>query len=812
MRHPLVIPTLLYIAGVLLGDRWALSLPWLFGTSFALLLVALVWARARKVALALLLVAAGWTNQVCQTAVLSPHDVRRLAPEPALATVRGVLVETPVHRIFDRGEEEVWRTLAVIQVTQLRLGREDWTPAVGRVAATTPGVLDAAYFGGQSVEVEGVLSPPRGPNVPGQFDHATHLRRRGVARQLRTLSTNDWRVLSAETVAPKPTATTRFAQWARGNLARGVPEDESVRLLWAMSLGWRTALTGEVSQPFMRSGTMHIFAISGLHVALIAGILVALLRVSQVSRGWCGVVVIPLLWFYAAATGWQSSAVRASVMMTVVILGWSLRRPWDLLNSLAAAALIILLVQPGQLFLASFQLSFAVVVSLALFAPLFERVTRGWVDPDPLQPAEVRSRGQQAALSVGYYLAGNFSVALAAWVGSLPLIAYYFHLLTPSSLLANLLVVPLAGLALMACLGSVLTGWAVPGIAVLFNHAAWLFMSLMVWLSESIAGLPGAWFRVPAPTGLDFACYYAVVIAVLSGALRRSRWRWWFAAGLLVLGGACVTQHVVAARVTRMAVIPISGGHVVHARGPGGAADVLVDVGNASGFEFTLAPYLTWAGENRPRRLVLTHGDIRQVGGAELAMQQFPPREIITSPLRFRSPAYRAMIEAPWFPAERRRIAQAGDSIGVWRVLHPSAEDRFQRADDATLVLAGELGGVRVLLMNDLGRPGQEVLQQRTPAEQLRADIVVAGLPADGEPLGNALLEIVRPQLILIADNETPATRRTGAALRGRLEARGVPVLYTREGALLLGFKSGSWTISRADGQRVAQGMRSQSP
>ena len=146
-------------------------------------------------------------------------------------------------------------------------------------------------------------------------------------------------------------------------------EDEELRLLWAMTLGWKTALTDEVSEPFMRSGTMHIFAISGLHIALIAGILVAVLRAAQLPRGACGALIVPVIWFYTAATGWQSSAIRSTIMMTVIIAGWSLRRPSNLLNSLAASGFIILVWEPSQLFQASFQLSFFVVLSIALLLP-----------------------------------------------------------------------------------------------------------------------------------------------------------------------------------------------------------------------------------------------------------------------------------------------------------------------------------------------------------------------------------------------------------------------------------------------------------
>src|SRR5258705_8723624 len=112
----------------------------------------------------------------------------------------------------------------------------------------------------------------------------------------------------------------RFQFWAKQTLARGLPtEDEDLRLLWAMTLGWKTALTSEVAEPFMRSGTMHVFAISGLHIALIAGILVLVLRVCKVPAGWAGWVVIPLIWGYTGVTGWQASAIRSTIMMTVII-------------------------------------------------------------------------------------------------------------------------------------------------------------------------------------------------------------------------------------------------------------------------------------------------------------------------------------------------------------------------------------------------------------------------------------------------------------------------------------------------------------
>src|ERR1700691_3586639 len=165
--------------------------------------------------------------------------------------------------------------------------------------------------------------------------------------------------------------------------------------------------------------TMHLFAIDGLRIALISGMLVALLRVLQVSRAWCGIVAIPAIWFYTAATGWESSAIRASVMMTIVIGGWALKRPGDLINSLAAAAFLILLWEPRQLFEASFQLSFFVMLTIGSLLPKLNNFTDGILKYDPLLPDDLIQKWRRIFISISRILARYFSLSLAAWLGSI---------------------------------------------------------------------------------------------------------------------------------------------------------------------------------------------------------------------------------------------------------------------------------------------------------------------------------------------------------------------------------------------------------
>lgn len=808
MRRPVAILALLYIAGLLLAEFLPLPLELLWPLNLGVAGAALLWPRGRGGLLILGMVLIGWLNLTLRTAIISPHDLRLLLTNaaPAEVALRGRLTETPALRLFVRDQEESYRTLATLSVEALRLSG-NWQPVQGRVLVLTPGELSADFFRGRRVEVAGIVAPPRGALAPGLFDYRAHLRRQAIYFQLRAATSNAWTILPLASASPP--LSDRFMGWAKGVLRRGLPDDESARLLGAMTLGWRTALTHEVSEPFMRSGTMHIFAISGLHIALIAGILVSLLRVLQVPRAGCGLVVIPLVWFYTAATGWQPSAIRATVMMSVIIGGWALRRPGDLLNSLAVAGLIILLWDPQQLFQASFQLSFFVVLSIALLLPPIE----GWRDrlwkTDPFLPQELLPQWRRWLNGPLRWVTTAAATSLAAWLGSLPLTAYYFHLFSPVTLLANLVVVPLSSLALMCNLGSLLCGGWWPGVTELFNHSAWLWMWTMIRASELATQLPGAYAYVRSFSPSELALYYGLLAGSLSGWLFASRRRrWTFPAvgvALLVQAGLWFQQS----RTTVLTAIPLNGGHAVFCEAAGRSADMLVDCGQTNAVEFVLTPFLRAQGVNTLPHLLLTHGDLQQMGGADLVMRDFRVRQVLASPVTQLSPTYRRVMAELRQTPNRLRLVQHGDEVAPWSVLHPAESDRFRQGDDNAVVLFAKLHDTRVLLLSDLGRPGQEALIGREP--DLRADIVIAGLPAQGEPLCDGLLERIQPKVIVVMDAEFPAPQRASPRLLERLGRSGAIVLCTREpGAVALTACRGGWTLRTMRGDQISSDDRPQ--
>jgi competence protein ComEC len=810
MNRPLVSVVVAYAAGLLLAPLWQPPLTALIGASSILLVLVLVLGQIRKILIWPLLALLGWTNFCARTAVTSPHDLRTvLGNETALVTVRGTLAETPRLKITVRDDDEIWRSVARVRVGEIR--RDDTLlPVTGELLVTTPGIPGTDYFAGQNVEISGVISRPPTPLAEGLFDFQHYLETRGIYYQFKAGSTNDWKLLAP--LLPGPPLTDRFLHWSQQTLALGLPEeDEPLRLLWAMTLGWRTAFTGEIGEPFLRAGTMHMFAIDGLRIALLSGIIVTLLRVLRLSRAWCGAIAVPIIWFYTAATGWEASAVRASVMMSVVLGGWALKRPTDLLNSLAAAALVILVWEPRQLFEASFQLSFFVVLVIALMLPRlndwFDRV----INHDPLLPTELLPRRKRLVLRFGRQFARYCGLSFAAWAGSIPLAAKYFHLFSPVSTLANVFAVPLGTFALMANLGALICGHWLPRLTELFNHAAWFFMVAMQWVSIESARLPGAYFYVPEPSWPTIFIYYVALIAAFSGWLKTARRIIFGAAAVVFIGAVYFWQWQSARDETSLTVLPLNGGHAIYVDADGRRNDWLINCGSENAVEFTLKNFLRAQGVNALPRLVLANADIKNCGGAVRLDELFNVGELWTSNAKFRSAAYRDAVmkfenasagnSGRW--GERHKILESGDAVGCWQIVSPASTANFSRADDAPIVLLGTFRETRILLLSDLSRSGQSELLSGT--NSLRADIVVAGLPTEGEPLCGALIAAIQPKIIVIADSQMPATRRASRTLKERLEQEKVPAIYTRTtGAVKIVTDRHGWKLQTMDGQNIS--------
>jgi len=268
LNRPLVAAVAAYGVGLLLAEVLHVPLGrlvWILAMASVLIGSFLFLAKGpsgRRYLIWLLLAFAGWGNLAWRTENISPTDLRIvIGTEPVLVTLRGTLAETPKLKVTEHDGEEKWRSAARVRIRELqKSGAGDFQPVVGDILVTTPEVLNPDFFMGQPVEISGVMALPPVPVAEGLFNFRNYLETRGIFYQVKTDSTNDWKLL--EPRLAKPPWTDRFLTWARGTLALGLPqEDEPLRLLWAMTLGWKTAFTGDIDEPFLRAGTMHMFAV-----------------------------------------------------------------------------------------------------------------------------------------------------------------------------------------------------------------------------------------------------------------------------------------------------------------------------------------------------------------------------------------------------------------------------------------------------------------------------------------------------------------------------------------------------------------------
>jgi competence protein ComEC len=770
------------VAGDVLGIHWAALVVLLAG-----LMGTFLWKKqSRVILIGTLLFAGGWGNLLTRTQVMSPLDLRAVLVEvPEIVTLEGTLAEAPRERRRETKRGMKVSFSSVMEVERIQL-EDGWHAVNGRVYVQTTGEPPKELYRTRRVQVTGNINTPDPATNPDALDFQDYLAHQGIYFQLQTQGLKDWQWPETDQRRPWPD---RFRAWAMGQMQGSLPPgDSNVMLLHAMCLGWKVGLMDDVKKPFIHSGTMHIFAISGLHVALIAVMLVELLRGAALPRRRCAMVLIPLLWFYTAATGWQASAMRSAIMMTVIGAGWILERPSNLLNSLAAAALIILVADPQQLFLPGFQLSFMVVLSMGLLVPPIEAWRQRVFQPDPFLPEELRPRWQRWLDWPVRFATMSAVTSIAAWVGSLPLIAYYFHLIAPVSLVANLVVVPLSSLALMASFGSLLLTWC-PPVADLFSHAAWMLMEWMVRTSGWFAKWPGAWWPLMKPGPGVFISYYGVVLSLFAVEWK-SVWRWRLAgtAGLVLI--ILLGMDWQARRETvRLTVLDVGGGDALVFEGGKRFANLVIDTGSDAGSEAVLKPYLQSRGIGRVRELLITHGDVRHVEGAATLIEDYRVKQLLASPVKSRSPGYRQLL-GEWETNDwPRMVITNGSTVGPWAVLHPAATDKFSAGDDNAVVLWGEFHGVSVLLLSDLGRAGQRALRERHPG--LRADIIVTGIPTKEEPVGEELLALVQPQVVVVSCAVQPALEQARGELRERLAQGSWQTFYVSDhGAVTLDFQA----------------------
>ena len=765
MDHPMLKITLAFAAGILLDHLLPVPV-FLWAASFWVTVLCFILLKhSRPGWLLVMLITSGACLHAIHTRPVNHNNVRHLdLGEGWYVTVEGVLAETPRQKVGQVNGMETHRSLATLHLE--RMAHESRSmPVSGQILVRTSGKLPTSFYKGTPVRITGVLTAPPRPMTDGLFDYRAYLEQKGIHRILYTNTPQDWSIHRTGDDLPDRPWTDRFREWAMGALSYGLPEsDDATRLRWAMVLGLKGWLQDDMVEPFRWSGSMHLFAISGLHVAMVTGLLLAGIRLVIRSRWLAGWWVLVAMWCYVAITGWQTSAIRAGIMTTVMLSGWMLKKPHTMLNSLFTAAWCVLIWQPTQLFQIGFQLSFGVVLGLATTSEPIRKFLVRRLQSDPWILKERLTTFQRTWNWVTQKLATALSISLAAWIGSLPIIWQYFHLVTPVGLAGNILMVPLAGATISCAMGSLVCEPWVPWLTELFNHSGWFWMQCMVRMGEWMASLPLSHFYVsPLPDAILWH-YYALLVLLAMG-IRKQVWKKWASYGCGALLTVLLLMHGRQSWSRQeIAFLPMVDGDAIWMNQAGVLDDSLIDGGNDRSVNRTTIPFLESRGVNRLKDLWISHGDADHIGGYEALVDRYPPERIISFKKGYRSPYYRNLLAMADEKEWNMELIDETSSIEPLEIIHPRETGDYRKADDANLVGIIQWGDCRILLAGDLSREGMITLSNSHP--DLQADVLVINRPEDGISPNFYWINALEPRLVLVTGIAEGRSDRWVAELR----------------------------------------------
>ena len=564
---------------------------------------------------------------------------------------------------------------------------------------------------GSLVRARGNFRPLPAPRNPGEFDQSAWLRRQGVAAVFRSAWSNG------------QVETSRLAAWGarvrmgfRKAVTAGLAEDSQAAIvIRAVVIGDVQPDADELIADFRNSGTLHIFSVSGTHVAMVASILWVLLRMAGVPRRWAVLALLPAIFGYTWISGNSPPALRSAWMASVFLGAFVFRRRPDLLNSLGLVLFIMLLWDGNLLFQPGVQLSYGVVVAIALGTAWAARAFAWLAQPPLYQPTSLLTRCQNLWLKGRRHLAQSLTVSLAALVGSTPLTIYHFGLVTPIALLANLVLMPLVFVLLAAAMLAAALYPIAPSAASLVNRANAVVANACASSAATMAAIPGGHFTI-GRSNQPFLLVYALD----RGA-----------------AAACF------------------------ATANDGA--VLVDCGDRFGFKRRLLPSLRQLGVT-PDSVVLSHPDGQHLGGGAPVWAAFPIRQALLPVARARSATYQAWVHDA--PTAGIHTLQAATTTALplpdgatLEVLHaPDPASTVTRADERVAIYRLHWRAWNILFTSDAGVSTETKLL--SSGRDLAADVIIAGRHQSDLSLSDAFLERVHPAAIIASNAEFPVEER----------------------------------------------------
>lgn len=738
------------IVGYLLQQlSWLNLTAWLAALIGALVVLGLGhWSRRhgwRVLSFVLVLIAMGgfwsqWRQPGSHTPFrhLVPQDAEQVQVIRVRGTVTSVTQTPPVQPldIFESFQFTVPKFKFVVR-TEAYESTTGWIPLTGRLdcALESDVPIDAAGIVrndlvasptavvevGQRVEMLGRLSLPTLAKNPRQLDHRRFMWLAGLDGQLTMNQPGQIKVTQA-----KPDWTSlgdRLRNHFKVQLRQHLT-DQQYPMAAAILLGDRTMLVGDTRQQYAATGTVHVLAISGLHLGILAGAILWWSRWSFVPQRPVLLATVALVLFYAWLVEFRPPIVRAAVLTTIMCAATVLGRRVLSFNSLAVAMGVVFVIQPHQLAEAGTQLSFMAVAGIIVFVQYRARKV-----PSPLQElresqlSPARRNGLVLVRSIGeVYLCG-----LAVFVAGLPLVIHYFNLFAWIGLLINPLVILPMTLALLSGFAVLLVA---PFSSTVANGLGWLCgtsLNVMNGIVELAYHLPGSYVWVTSPGWIWIVIWYGWWLFLLwyPEVTRRVAI---VGCALLCLGAYFFPWPTFPDRAAvelpsgpqlTLTFVDVGHGASVVIRTPSNHV-VLFDAGSfpsARAAGQRIGGVLLAHGIQRIDQMVVSHADLDHYNGVPELLRRFSIREFVSPPDMLRDESAYVQLLKEYLDKENTplRTIHAGESL--WqepglsiRALSPPPT-LFSDGDNSnSLVLVIEYGQRRILLTADVEGAGLDAL------------------------------------------------------------------------------------------------------
>jgi competence protein ComEC len=773
-----VLWTALLAGGIALCDLVPTA-PWLWLASAAvMLLLAALLRRGETVAalaIALATVSVGLaTAQIDHYQFPSDHIWAYTSDAERFGNV-GLIIDDPPRLVLPTPAElRLLPPKQVMQGTIIRIKtKAGWQTAHGKVLVTLE-QPNARLAVGQTVQMTGIIQRPPKPDNPGEFDWYSYCRDQRILVTLRISHADGVQIISD----PGPGPLSWLREKTRHLLASGFSANQTYdhAMLRNFVLGDPDPQLGSLQQQFVRTGTVHLLSISGLHVAIIGGLVLLLCRLCRRSPRFslAAALLVVVLYASVAIPSWPGW--RSVIMGGLATLGLLGRRNIDALQMLAVAVAIVLLIHPADLHSGGFQVSFAAVLGLILFSgPVMRGLSAWWRGPDAIAaPPSHRAPFATACRAVAGIVAALLVASAIAWLAAMPLIAYHFSQLNAWSVPAGVGLLPLTIVGLVGGVMKILLTLAWPTAAHVWALGAAMPIEWMRRAVDALAKLPGASIRIPAPSIGLLAVYYLLLCAVL--LRRRSPWARW----LTPLGPAvaCVGFALWPAALSalprqttpdplRITLLSVGAGQCGVVWLPSGHV-VMIDAGSSSISNVAqrlLMPYLADRGCVNIDRIILSHGDFDRVSAVAQLFDAYHQPPVVMSPQfqRFAGGSYpgQAMLGTLALVGAQPQIAHRGDRMDLGGgttidVLWPPLDCEMD-SNNCALVLKLSFHGRSVLFPSDIADPAQRALL-KNPRE-LKCDVLVAPHHGSAEAMTPEFLRAAAPQFIL-ASNDRRLARK----------------------------------------------------